>query len=130
MKVMGFGTFDGVHPGHISFLKQLKELGDELIVVIARDKNVEKIKGRVPANHEVLRKNDVIKTGIPDAVILGDGADFYLCIREHKPDIIGLGYDQQADIDSIKKIFPEIKVVRMKAYKPHKHKSSLLNKNV
>lgn len=123
---MGFGTFDGVHPGHINYLKQLKELGDELIVVISRDANVKKIKDRLPDKSEVVRKKEVEKTGIPDKVILGDGADFYLCIKEYKPDIVGLGYDQAADTESLVKLFPGLQIIRMKAHEPHIHKSSLL----
>ena len=39
-KVICFGTFDILHLGHVNFFKQAKSLGDELVVVIARDVNV------------------------------------------------------------------------------------------
>ena len=57
-KVMAFGTFDGLHPGHLNFLKQARRLGDSLVVVVARDANVRKIKGRFPrlGEGERLRK--------------------------------------------------------------------------
>ena len=42
---MAFGTFDLLHPGHEHFLKQAKRYGD-LIVVIARDNTVLKVKGK------------------------------------------------------------------------------------
>ena len=32
-KVMVFGTFDGVHPGHENFFEQAKQHGDYLIAV-------------------------------------------------------------------------------------------------
>jgi FAD synthetase len=127
MKVMGFGTFDGLHPGHLNYLKQLKRLGDDLTVIIARDSNVKKIKCRSPKNDEKARKAEVLKTGIADRAVLGDESDFYKCIKKYKPDVIGLGYDQRADIGELTKLFPDIRVVRLRAYKPHKHKSSLLN---
>ena len=37
------GTFDGIHPGHLSFLKQASELGNELVVIVARDKTVQRL---------------------------------------------------------------------------------------
>ena len=47
-KVMIFGTFDKFHPGHINFLKQSEQYGDYLIVVVARDITVKKLKGKMP----------------------------------------------------------------------------------
>ena len=43
-KVMVFGTFDGLHEGHLDFFRQAREYGDYLIVAVARDVNVKKIK--------------------------------------------------------------------------------------
>ena len=33
-RVICFGTFDHLHPGHLNYFQQAKELGDYLIVVI------------------------------------------------------------------------------------------------
>lgn len=126
-KVIGFGTFDGLHPGHLSYLKQLKKLGNKVRVVVARDSNVLKIKSRSPRHNEISRLEEIKKTGLADDVVLGDENDFYKCIKDFKPDVIGLGYDQRADIEELEKRFPEIQIVRLKAFKPEKHKSSLLN---
>ena len=38
--VVATGTFDIIHPGHIRFLEEAKKLGDYLIVIVAREKNV------------------------------------------------------------------------------------------
>jgi len=46
IRVVTGGVFDILHVGHIHFLKQAKELGDELIVIVAHDKTVEERKGR------------------------------------------------------------------------------------
>jgi len=124
---MGFGTFDGLHPGHLNFLKQLKQLGDIIYVVVARDVNVLKIKGRPPRLDEKKRMQKLKNAGVADFVLPGEISDFYKWITIYKPDIIGLGYDQKADIDELNRKFPDIKMVRLKAYKPEKHKSSLLN---
>jgi FAD synthetase len=123
---MGFGTFDGLHPGHVSVLKQLRELGDEVFVVVARDKNVEKIKGFKPHLDEQKRLEAVLKTGLADHVLLGNEDNFYQCLIDHQPDVIGLGYDQRAVLSAIRKILPDVRIVRLKALKPHIFKSSLL----
>ena len=127
---MGFGTFDGLHPGHFNYLKQLSNLGGEIFVVVARDKNVQKIKGRVPHLDENKRVEDLKKTKLINNVLLGDKDDFYKCIKDNKPDMIGLGYDQQANLDEIKNMFPDIKIVRLKAFEPERHKSSILNNHL
>lgn len=36
-KVLTYGTFDLLHPGHIYLLKEAKKLGDELIVGVSTD---------------------------------------------------------------------------------------------
>ena len=126
-KVMGFGTFDGLHPGHLSFLKQLRQLGDIMYVIVARDVNVLRIKGKMPRSDEKTRMQEIIKIGIADYVFPGQINDFYKWIKIYKPDIIGLGYDQKADTDELQKNFPDSRIIRLKAFKPEKHKSSLRN---
>jgi FAD synthetase len=128
IKVMGFGTFDGIHPGHLFFLRQLKKLGDEVFVVIARDMNVGKIKGKPTRFNEKERLEALKKTGLANCVLLGHATDFYCCIKKIQPDVIGLGYDQKADVEDMKRSFPDIKIVRLKALQPEKYKSSILRK--
>lgn len=127
--VMGFGTFDGVHPGHLFYLNELKKLGSDLVVVIARDSNVEKIKGRLPHLNEEARRSAVMATGVPDRVVLGDEKDFYKVVRELKPTVLGFGYDQRVDMEALKKLFPKIEMIRLSAHHPHKFKSSLMKKS-
>ena len=94
-KVILTGTFDFFHPGHIDAIRQAKELGDFLIVIIARDKNVEKHKGFKPHFNEEERLSYLKILKIVDKVILGDLKDPYKIIREEEPDVVALGYDQQ-----------------------------------
>jgi cytidyltransferase-like protein len=42
--VMTFGTFDVFHPGHRFYLTEARKLGNRLIVIVALDSTVEKIK--------------------------------------------------------------------------------------
>ena len=44
VKVMATGTFDLLHMGHIFYLKEAKKLGDTLVVVVATDATVRKLK--------------------------------------------------------------------------------------
>jgi cytidyltransferase-like protein len=126
IKVMGFGTFDTIHAGHMDFFKQLRELGDKVYVVVSRDKNVERIKCKPPKRKERERFEALKKLKLVDRVLMGNKDDFYKCIKDNKPDVIGLGYDQKADVNYLKRAFPYIKVVRLKPFKPGKYKTSIL----
>ena len=50
--VLTGGVYDIIHPGHIYTLKKSKKMGDVLIVSIATDKRVKKIKNKKPLNNE------------------------------------------------------------------------------
>ncbi len=131
-KIMVFGTFDGLHPGHLDFFKQARNLAFRtfLIVSVARDKNVIKIKKRYPILNEKKRMILVKKCKLVDKVVLS-GIKNYIphIIREH-PDIIALGYDQKAYVKNLKKDLKNkgisIKIVRLKSYKEKIYKNHLL----
>ena len=127
-EVITFGTFDYFHPGHASYLKQAKKLGDYLIVVVARDKTVEKVKGKKPRKNEQKRLKIIKESGLAEKVILGNLKDKYAVIRKYKPEIIALGYDQksfsQGLEEKLRKFKLKAKIVRLKAYKPKIFKSS------
>lgn len=124
-RVVCAGTFDHLHPGHIEFLRQAKAIGDELIVIVARDETVQRIKGFLPTHDERLRRNNVENTNIPDLVVLGNlDSDLFHILGELLPDIVALGYDQRVSEDSIVKRFPQCRVVRLSAFRPEHYKSS------
>jgi len=131
-KILVFGTFDGLHPGHINFFEQAKALGDHLTAVVARDITVNNVKGAFPKRSELLRLKAVKQCEIVDETILGNLGDPYVIIKKIKPDIIALGYDQNSFSaglpEFIKKENLNIEIVRLKACKPEVHKSSLMNK--
>ncbi|RLF64743.1 MAG: FAD synthase [Thermoplasmata archaeon] len=121
VKVLVGGVFDIIHPGHIYFLKRAKELGDELIVVIARDSTVIKKKGRKPILPENIRKEIVEALKPVDRAVLGyEEGDIYKIVEEVKPDIIALGYDQDLDPKELEKELSKrglnVKVVRIDKY--------------
>ncbi|MCK5061610.1 FAD synthase [Candidatus Parcubacteria bacterium] len=125
--VMAFGTFDYLHPGHISYLKQARKLGDKLIVVVAKDINVTRIKGKAPRQNENIRLDRIKELDIVDKALLGNEKDRLRVVEENQPNIIALGYDQQADEKELEKQFKG-KIIRLKPYKPEKYKSSKIKK--
>lgn len=125
-KVMVFGTFDIIHPGHRNLFKQAREYGDYLIVVAARDKTVLKVKGKLPVNNEKIRLDNIIKSNLADKAVLGDLKDKYKKIKDLKPDIVCLGYDQKYFIGGLSNL--NIKIVKLKSYKPNIYKSSKIIK--
>jgi FAD synthetase len=137
-KVLVFGTFDGLHEGHKSFLKQAGEFG-EVTVVIGRDSTVKKTKGRLPKFNEGERLKAVEDSGLVHETRLGNEAppggklNPYKVIEEIRPDIICLGYDQTHFVDKLKEKLQEmgmggVEVKRLEAFEPEKYHSSILNK--
>lgn len=133
-KIMVFGTFDLLHKGHLSFFKQARSLAKNpfLIVSVARDTNVKKIKGYEPVQSEQQRLKTVKKSGLVNKTVLGGGKDYLPHIRKESPEIIALGYDQTAYVDNLKhdltKGVLQIKIRRLKAYKPATYKTTLFKR--
>lgn len=126
-KVMVFGTFDIIHPGHLYLFSEAKKLGETLTVIVARDQTVLEVKGRAVQNNENTRLKNIENLHIADKVILGNLSDKYQVIREEKPDIIALGYDQRAFVDSLNETLDsKTKIVRLKPFKEEIYKSSKL----
>ena len=132
-RVLCFGTFDILHPGHFYFLKQAKSMGSRLTMVVARDIVSSKIKNRKPMYNEQQRINRLKKISFIDEVVLGDLDNPYKCLSEIKPDLICLGYDQTSFTselsDEIKKLGLKTKICRLTAFQPGKYKSSILKKD-
>jgi len=124
-RVVCAGTFDHLHPGHINFLNQAKALGAELVVIVARDENVLRIKGISADDDEEKRRLNVERTGIPDRVVLGYlDKDLFSILLELSPDIVALGYDQRVNEENIKARLPGCTVTRLHPFRPEKFKSS------
>jgi len=67
------GCFDLLHPGHLHYLNEAKELGDVLIVGLNSDRSVRQIKGNDrPINDEKFRAEMLIGLKPVDAVVLFD----------------------------------------------------------
>lgn len=128
-KILAFGTFDVLHPGHLNFFKQAKELGDELHVIVALDETVLNVKGRDPLQSEETRLKAVLGLNEVDYAYLGNTGDKYQVIEDIRPDIIALGYDQTSFTHNLqselKKRGVNCEIVRLKPFHPEKYKSSM-----
>lgn len=127
-KAICFGTFDGLHEGHRHFLAQASAHG-ELRVVVALDATVEKVKGRLPL-HDQDERLDALRAEGHDAV-LGRAGDKYAVIEEWEPEIVCLGYDQEAFTERLAAELAdrgiEAEIVRLEPHLPEVYKSSKLN---
>ncbi|MEM3404823.1 MAG: adenylyltransferase/cytidyltransferase family protein [Candidatus Micrarchaeaceae archaeon] len=116
---MATGVFDILHLGHIYFLTEAKKLGDELVVVVARDSTAERLK-RKPIMDENTRLKIVSSLKVVDEARLGNKDDIFKTVEEIKPNIIALGYDQKFDEKKIEKECLrrglKVKVVRIGKY--------------
>ena len=132
-RIMVFGTFDMLHEGHLDLFRQARALtGDPyLIVSVARDGNVVRIKGAAPKYSEIERKNFVSKCELVNETVLGDEDGYIGHVKQAKPDIIALGYDQGgAYVDSLERDLRAAglttTVVRLDAFEPETYKTSKL----
>jgi FAD synthetase len=133
-RIMVFGTFDMIHAGHEDLFRQARLLADEpyLIVSIATDKNVERIKGKKPRNSQQERREMLAAHELVDEAVIGDEDGYVGHILKVNPDIIALGYDQTGEyVDHVQEDLTRsglsVKVMRLNAFEPERLKTSKLN---
>lgn len=116
VRVMATGVFDLLHTGHVQFLTEARRLGDELVVVVARDSSARRFKHE-PIMGEAARVQLVAALKPVDRAVLGHEGSIYEILDEIRPDIIALGFDQIHNEDKIleecRKRGLETKVVRL-----------------
>ena len=118
--------------GHVRFLEASKRRGGpgaKLIVVVARDKTVLNRKGRMPILPEDQRRELVGSLRVVDKAILGHTRlDLLGVLREVRPDIISVGYDQKQIKASVEKLLREqglhVRVVQIPKFGPNGLNSS------
>ena len=117
--VLAGGVFDIIHPGHIHTLTAAKALGDVLVVAIATDKTAQKMKKMRPLHNQELRCELVSSLSMVDEAIVGHEEDIFETVKEVKPDIIALGYDQihqeKFISDGCKRINLDVEIVRLES---------------
>lgn len=127
-----FGTFDGLHEGHLAFLRQAREHCDKLVASVPKDELVEQFKSKRPLHTFDNRVSTLLKCGLVDKVFPSDSSPGnYTILQELNPDIILLGYDQSHLKNSLMDFLTEhklsIELKELSPFKPDQFKSSLLN---
>ena len=127
--VLAGGVFDIIHPGHIHTLNAAKALGGVLVVAIATDKTAKKMKKRSPLHNQELRRELVSCLSMVDEAIVGHEDDIFQTVKQVKPDIIVLGYDQVHQekfiSDGCKLINLNVEIVRLESPVPHLSSSEI-----
>ena len=130
--VLAGGVFDIIHPGHIHTLNAAKALGDILVVVIATDKTARKMKKRPPLHSQESRRELVSCLTMVDMAIVGHEEDIFETVKEVKPNIIVLGYDQVHQdkfiADGCKRINLDVEIVRLQSPVPELSSSDIEKK--
>ena len=117
VRVMATGVFDIIHLGHLHYLEESKKLGDELVVVVATDATVRKRKHE-PITPAKMRCELVASLKPVNKAVIGkEGGDIFDIVKELKPDIITIGYDQPFKEQDLEKELDKrglkVKVVRL-----------------
>lgn len=92
--VMTNGCFDIIHPGHVTYLKQARALGDKLIVAVNSDASVQRLKGPTrPINSLNDRMTVLAALGSVDFVVPFEEDTPQRLISRVLPDILVKGGD-------------------------------------
>ncbi|MEZ3143935.1 adenylyltransferase/cytidyltransferase family protein [Halobaculum sp. MBLA0143] len=97
--VLAQGTFDLIHPGHLHYLSEAADHGDELHVVVARRENVSH--KPTPVCPDRQRRDVLDALAVVDEAHVGDPDDYFVPVERIDPDVIVLGFDQHHDGDAI-----------------------------
>jgi len=128
-RALVFGTFDIIHPGHRSFLRQARRKGRWLVASVARDRFIREMKGRDPIHTEQERITQLLETGlVKEAYLADEQIGTYAILERARPDVICFGHDQDALrqnlIDWLARHDLHIPTCTLRPYKPHRYKSS------
>jgi FAD synthetase len=109
--VFAAGCFNRVHNAHRLLLQTARSLGDELVVVLSNDTRNKK-PNAVPSAQ---REQNLRNLGLADRVIVGRPDSFVASLREVKPRILVLGFDQKlpdrATEDAVRELGVEVVVL-------------------
>ena len=123
-RVVVFGVFDILHPGHLYFLQEAKKYGDYLTVVVTRDARVRAEKVHRPVFSERERLKMVSALRWVDEALLGDRIGEWKILKRLEVNVLCLGYDQnQSWIKKcgLKKIPKIVKIRRWKTYRTQQY---------
>ena len=123
-KVVAFGVFDLLHPGHLYFLCEAKKQGDHLTVVVTRDARVRAEKKHQPFFNERERLEMVRALKWVDRAIMGDKVGEWTVLRRLRPDVVCVGYDQTTKSIAHSNLKKQLIVTVIRPFHPRQYKSS------
>lgn len=103
-RVVALGTFDLLHPGHVSYLREAAAMGEELHVVVADGERVDHKDPVLPDDQRV----EMVESLEPVTVAHpGHSEDISKPIRRIDPDVLVLGGDQHHDEAKVESMLTE-----------------------
>lgn len=126
---MVFGVFDGLHAGHQYLLIECEKRCEQLIVVVTLDTVVSLLKNHPPKYSyeervEAIRNFNPNLTIVPSDPTLGG----WSILDRYNPDIIFLGYDQEAIAREMKRLHKSFFIID--SHHPDTLHSSILNDSI
>jgi len=92
------GVFDLLHPGHVRYLEEARQLGDALIVAVNSDRSVRRNKGEGrPIVPEGERAELLAALRCVDVVVLFDEETPHVIVNAIQPDVLVKGADWGPD---------------------------------
>ncbi len=93
------GCFDIIHPGHVDYLSQARDLGDFLILGLNTDNSVKRLQKAPnrPINNEQARASVLAALASIDLIVLFDEETPYELISFLKPDVLVKGNDYEVE---------------------------------
>ena len=102
MKVAVSGGFDPIHKGHICYIEEALRLGDELLVILTRDDQLEMKNGKYATDYE--ERELILRWGLrgcgkPFEIVknIDKTIKAYESLLYYKPDIFAKGGDRTPD---------------------------------
>ncbi len=106
------GCFDVIHMGHVSYLKEARNLGDVLILGLNSDASVKRIKGENrPVNNELARITVLSAMSCVDYIVVFDDDTPYDLIKAIRPDFLVKGGDYQIENVIGREFAGEVKLI-------------------
>lgn len=93
------GCFDIIHPGHVDYLSQARDLGDFLVLGLNTDASVKKLNKAPnrPVNNELSRALVLAGMACVDAIVLFEEETPYELIKFVQPDVLVKGDDYKPE---------------------------------
>lgn len=124
-KVITYGTFDLLHPGHINILRRAKDLGDYLIVAISSDEfNALKGKKSYYSYEERRHLLEAIKY-VDEIVPEHNWEQKVQDVQKHEIDVFVMGDDWEGEFDFLSEFCDVVYLPRTEGISTTKIKEDL-----